>query len=628
MAQLPMSVYLGTPEPKVSPFGRPSGLFAAEPTTFETVSAFVQETFIGEGSLSQDIQASNIRKQERRGDAISEDDWKTSDNFRSDIKYYDTMTNDSAGTLARLNDDRNDRNLVISKASKLQTALGFGIGFLSGVVEPKNLITGIIAALATGGAGVLVPSIGRMIAVNTVKGAAIRGGVEGVVAASLTEPSNLESSKIVQGDYTMADSIINVTLGSILGAGLGGGVKAFQLRGAAKTEARGKELSEAYRAETDSQAVKEMDTALSQTVQGVAIEVGAVKQADAMQAKAKAVKELPKIEEKIAAKQAETGLTPVTQRPEFKKWFEGSRVGDANGEPIVVFHGTDQDIKQFNIKRAGSATGAKHEIGFFFTSDPKVAGEYAKFAAETSDFTARLNRLQKQGKFDEAALLREDIEKGRVASSQNIIPAYLSIKNPLEVDMQGKRYDPLSTETGNLIVKARVEGRDGVILTNFDDGVFPGKTSSQYIALNPEQIKSKFNRGKFDPNDPRLIDIDEAEALEVKRGQALSDASQPVDAAPIQKLQDQVGKPDNSTAYDPRSADAVTKEVEEFGNIDDQIALERELEDIQEQVSELLDQGLLTKDEIATIEKLAAIDEESAIFDNVLLDARLCLTRG
>ena len=105
-------------------------------------------------------------------------------------------------------------------------------------------------------------------------------------------------------------------------------------------------------------------------------------------------------------------------------------------------------------------------------------------------------------------------------------------------------------------------------------------------------------------------------------------ANKQVDPTPIQKLQDQIAKPDNSTAYDPKSADAVTKELEEFGDIDDQIRLEQELEAIQEELAELNEQGLLNSEEIKTIEKLAKIDEDSAIFDNILADARICLTRG
>lgn len=556
MTAIPVATYLGTPEPKISPFGRSSNLFAAETTTGEVVGSSVEEVFFGAGSLAQDIQASNILKLERREEAISEDDWKDSDNFRPGIKYYDTMTKGSSKILAESEDDRQNRALVTSKASGLQRVVGFGVGFILGLGEPKNLATGLAATLLTAGVGSVIPALGRTIAVNTIRGAAVRGGVEGIVAAALTEPSNIESSKIVQGDYTMADSILNMTLGVVLGAGIGGGVKALQLRGEAKR---------AYRAETDDLALKELDTALAQTVEGSQVDITAVKQIENVEAKAKAQRELPKIEEKIAAKQAEFDIQPII--PEA---FNNSKVVDVDGKIATVFHVTDAEFKTFKPSKDGVV----------FTDNPAAA-------------------------FD-------------LALGQNVKASHLNLENPHIVDFQNKRS---SADMPSEVSLAKKNGHDGVIISNVAEGGGI-KPHTKYVAFEPKQVASKYKRD---------LDIVEAEALynlESKKGQALSDASQPVDQAPLTKLKNDISKNDNSTAYDPLDSERIQKELEEFGDIDDQIRLEQELEGIQEELAELNAQGLLNSEEIKTLERLAEIDAESAIFDNVLLQSKLCLTRG
>jgi hypothetical protein len=60
----------------------------------------------------------------------------------------------------------------------------------------------------------------------------------------------------------------------------------------------------------------------------------------------------------------------ITDSPEFKKWFEGSKAVDAQGKPLKLYHGTskDQDFKHFKIPKNG----------VWFTDNPKSASEYTE----------------------------------------------------------------------------------------------------------------------------------------------------------------------------------------------------------------------------------------------------------
>lgn len=88
----------------------------------------------------------------------------------------------------------------------------------------------------------------------------------------------------------------------------------------------------------------------------------------------------------------------VVKSEKFMKWFEGSKVVDEKtGLPMVMYHGTRSAFENFSLD-IRPTHGASYGYGLYFTSDPRQAGAFAG-------------------------------EQGG-----NIIPTYLNIKNPLEID--------------------------------------------------------------------------------------------------------------------------------------------------------------------------------------------------
>jgi hypothetical protein len=63
----------------------------------------------------------------------------------------------------------------------------------------------------------------------------------------------------------------------------------------------------------------------------------------------------------------------------FWKWFGKSKTIE-NGKPIVLFHGTNQDFKSFDIKRIGYSKGnyGHYGYGFYFSDDIREAETYGK----------------------------------------------------------------------------------------------------------------------------------------------------------------------------------------------------------------------------------------------------------
>ena len=151
-----------------------------------------------------------------------------------------------------------------------------------------------------------------------------------------------------------------------------------------------------------------------------------------------------------------TSTEDVLDSPSFKKWFKGSKVVDENGKPLVVYHGSVFYIESFNTPS-------------YFTSDPRYA----------------------EGIADE--LVEEMYEEGDDWNpSQRIYPVYLNINKPKIIEEFDTSTIDVTDISNEDIKNLKSEGYDGII---------SGET---YVVFEPTQIKSVFNKGTFNPHDPRI----------------------------------------------------------------------------------------------------------------------------
>lgn len=158
----------------------------------------------------------------------------------------------------------------------------------------------------------------------------------------------------------------------------------------------------------------------------------------------------------------------------FKRWFEGSKVVDAGGKPLVVYHGTNAEFNAFDLGKAGSNNDTgMWGTGFYFSPSQKMSRGYG----------IRLKAL------------------------------YISLKNPLVVKGVShlpQEFKPAKETHGDagldasssLRVRLITAGYDGVMHYEIGDKV----KLSQVIAFYPEQIKSATgNCGTFDPTNPSIF---------------------------------------------------------------------------------------------------------------------------
>ena len=135
-------------------------------------------------------------------------------------------------------------------------------------------------------------------------------------------------------------------------------------------------------------------------------------------------------------------LDEIKSNDNFKRWFNNSKIVDDNGNPLLVYHGSNKNISAFNTKK--SAQGV-----FWFTSD------------------------------------KDKITSGNsgAASSDKIIPVYISANKVAGWN----EYEKLGL--------GQIE----------DAGYDAIKLDDDYIVFNPRKVKSINNKGEWNPNNKNIF---------------------------------------------------------------------------------------------------------------------------
>lgn len=181
----------------------------------------------------------------------------------------------------------------------------------------------------------------------------------------------------------------------------------------------------------------------------------------------------------------------VTETPEFKRWFGGSKVVDEHRKPLVVYHGSE----------LGSEFGTNVN-GHFFSTDPNYAEHYGSAVSPVFlkierplDWSHLTGEVRNHMTIDD--VMRELETSG--------IDASLIDTDAIDEDRRFHPseafYDPLGDIPDGIIKAAIDAGYDGVKLPSEE----PDGQDTVWIAFDSRQIKSASgNRGTFDPDDPDI----------------------------------------------------------------------------------------------------------------------------
>jgi hypothetical protein len=155
----------------------------------------------------------------------------------------------------------------------------------------------------------------------------------------------------------------------------------------------------------------------------------------------------------------------VDDNSKFQAWFNGSKVVDAQGKPLVMYHGTSKDI-DFPAFR-------NNKNGIWFTDSPDSASSYA-------DNNDSQGYVYEHGKYE------------KTNTRSRVMPCYLSIKNPYkftpEEDEAFRKVENYKRFQAQMFDKLRAKGYDGI---DWGHGIW-------VVIGSPNQVKSAIgNNGEF-----------------------------------------------------------------------------------------------------------------------------------
>lgn len=200
-----------------------------------------------------------------------------------------------------------------------------------------------------------------------------------------------------------------------------------------------------------------------------------------------------------------SNLTPeqykLVRTKAFKDWFgdwendpaNASKVVDENGEPLVVYHGTTKKFNIFNKADKYREDWGVRDYGMYFSNSYNTAKwyslDYEKKLREYEEYEEKLADAEKNNDWQKWKEIRESFKKydfdfTKKFQSINILSCFLSIKNPLIIDANGKEWFKVLKGAVN---EALSFNKDGMIVR---DVIEIGKDiQTTFVTFEPEQIK-------------------------------------------------------------------------------------------------------------------------------------------
>jgi len=163
---------------------------------------------------------------------------------------------------------------------------------------------------------------------------------------------------------------------------------------------------------------------------------------------------------------SDKGEVDYSQNPKFQKWFGNSKVVDENGNPLVVYHKTESDIKKFQKEKIGKNDYGYAGRGFYFMPFPLQGLTYGNIT----------------------------------------MPVYLSLQNPFVINDSNwqseespYKWIPANSERLGGKSKAADAWTEMMKSKGFDGFMDKtGKGDGEIVAFEPTQIKSAIgNSGEF-----------------------------------------------------------------------------------------------------------------------------------
>jgi hypothetical protein len=267
--------------------------------------------------------------------------------------------------------------------------------------------------------------------------------------------------------------------------------------------------------------------------------------------------------------------TQIWQTPEFQAWFKGSKVVDRQGRPLRVYHGTTtpEDFDEFAVGshtakeddqfyRTGSGQDPRTFLGSHFAKEVHVAGKFARglygerqhspnggriypvylrivkpfVTTDSAMLDAMLGQEYNTSSVDWVLENESTDEQGNPINHDAVVDRYERDvrfrsginQSALEFENDSEPSEFILAEEMAAMYRGKLiqRGYDGIIYKNEIEG------GTSYIIFDPRQVKSAFNTGSFNPENPNMSENQKPRPRKIKHGNGGKRTIQYVDDVP------------------------------------------------------------------------------------------------
>jgi hypothetical protein len=173
----------------------------------------------------------------------------------------------------------------------------------------------------------------------------------------------------------------------------------------------------------------------------------------------------------------------------FKNWFANSKAVDDKGNPAVWYHGSLKEFDEFKKPSSSSA--------IFFSPQADFASSFANISKGNvlPVYLKALNPFDYDNPKHREAVINLAIENTPIYKNA---PDQVGMRRVLEESLTSK-------DTGNWTTIEEKGFQDAIKSLGFDSFYVKERGVKNLGVYKPEQIKSVFNKGTFNPKDPRIL---------------------------------------------------------------------------------------------------------------------------
>lgn len=198
-------------------------------------------------------------------------------------------------------------------------------------------------------------------------------------------------------------------------------------------------------------------------------------------------------------------MAELAKTPDFANWFANSKVADPAGNPLVMYHGTTKEISTLKPSDLGVHVGtvdqAQSRIDYHGEKGGNVMPLYVSIKNPL-----RLNDsptwkdpawyVEKSGIAD--YLSKELVEEA--GNLRNVYKNIIAANNGKNDEVAQKKMMEVADKVNKKVVEElKAQGYDGIVYSNTHDGTSLSsrmRGDDSYIAFSPDQIRSVFSKDK------------------------------------------------------------------------------------------------------------------------------------